>query len=198
MVRHARTHVRTHARTHVRTHARTHAHTHTHTHAAAAGVHGQRRRDICNCSTRTAAVTTHTYSHFNNTRMGIRRWREVTHALKGVGRNIAADGTPRGSQQQQTTGWHAHFRRAQRWGYRGDKTHTHTSIARASAPGECARSSATGRGENTHTRTRGSSNAAERDREQAGRSATSMRSSRSKSAGAHRRRRGSHGEGRDK
>ena len=58
-------------------------HTHTQIYVAAAGVHAQRRREIHDSSTRTAAVTTRTHPHSNYSRMGLHTCKEVVLAQKG-------------------------------------------------------------------------------------------------------------------
>ena len=72
-----------------------------------------------------------------------------THILKKIG--TIYDGALRGNQQQPTTSWRARTASAHGAEATVATIHSHTSIARASAPEECVRDSAAEGGGHTHT-----------------------------------------------
>ena len=130
--------------------------THTQSCVATAGVHAQLCREICNGGRSTATVAAHTHPHSNHTRRGGGgggggHAEEVESTRnKGADRSSVADGTPRGNQQQPTTSWRARTASAHGAEATVATIHSHTSIARASAPEECVRDGAAEGGGHTH------------------------------------------------
>ena len=134
-------------------------HTHTHTHVTGAVVHAQRRRETRNCSLRTAAMTTYTHIHLNNTQMDLYSGKDAA-LVRKEGRQQHLVRRQATRQAAAADEWlvRAHCLRAQRRGDRGNNTLTYQYC-----PGERPvrlRKKQYNRERDTHKHTRGSSEGA--------------------------------------